>query len=334
MGALVGYLAGGALGRATVRQVDSAAARLEQVPSATLISSAVGAGLGAFVGITLLLPTLLLPFQRVTVPVTLVVVLVLAYAGGRLGAARGPDLGRYVGVRGRLEVSTPSRGGGVKLVDASALIDGRIVEVARSGFLDGTMVVPQFVIDEVQQLADAGAPHRRQLGQRGLRTMQVLKDEGVVALEITDDDLPEIVEVDAKLTAIARARRAALITSDANLGAIAEVAGVRVLNPHVLADAVRPPVLPGDRVEVQVVKEGREAGQGVAYLEDGTMVVVEAAAELRGRRVVTEITSIVQQRQGRMLFGALVDPDQAQPSMAVRDTALRKRIRPASTDET
>ncbi len=310
MGALVGYLFGGAIGRWVVRHVDTAAARLDQVPSVTLVASVVGAGLGAFVGITLLLPVLLLPFQRFTVPAMLLVVLVLAYAGGRLGAVRGHDLGRFVGMRGRLEVSTPSRGGGVKLVDASALIDGRIVEVARSGYLEGTLVVPTFVLDEIQALADSGAEHRRRAGQRGLNAVQILKDDGLVAMEITDDDVASATDVDAKLATLARTRRAALITADGNLSSVAEVAGIRVLNPHVLADAVRPPVLPGEQVAVRLVKKGREAGQGIGYLDDGTMVVVEAGADSIGLNITVELTSIVQNRQGRMLFGIVSSDDE------------------------
>jgi uncharacterized protein YacL len=303
LGALFGYLLGGALGRAVVRGVDTASARLERVPASQLVAAGIGTAGGALVGVAVMLPVLLLPYQRFTVPVTLLIVLVLAYAGGRLGASRGPDLGRFIGMRGRLEVRTPSRGSGVKLLDSSALIDGRIVEVARAGFLEGTLVVPVFVLEEVQALADAGESHRRRLGQRGLSTVQVLQDEGVVAVEVSDEDVPGVAEVDAKLAALCRDRRAALVTCDGNLARVAEISGVRVLNLHVLADAVRPPVLPGDRLALRIVRLGREAGQGVGYLDDGTMVVIDGAAEAVGADLDVDVTSIVQHRQGRMLFG-------------------------------
>jgi uncharacterized protein YacL len=146
------------LGRAVVRGVDTAAERLQGIPSAQLVAIGIGASAGALVSIALMLPVLLLPYQGFTVPFTLVLALVLAYAGGRLGATRGADLARFIGLRGRIDVRSPSRGRGVKLVDSSALIDGRIVEVARAGFLDGTLVVPEFVLEEVQGLADAGNP--------------------------------------------------------------------------------------------------------------------------------------------------------------------------------
>ena len=306
LGALFGYLLGGWIGRAVVRGVDSAGGHLEQVPAVQLVATGLGASLGAFAGSALLLPVLLLPFRVVTVPITLLVLLTLAYAGGRLGAARGAELGRYVGVRGRLEVRTPSRGVGVKVVDSSALIDGRIAEIARVGFLAGTLVVPRFVLTEVERIADSDLDHRRKLGRRGLATLQVLQDEGLVAVEIDDDEVPGVAEVDAKLAALCRDRHADLITGDAALARTAEVSGIRVLNPHALADAVRSPVLPGDQLEIRIVREGKERGQGVGYLQDGTMVVVEDARDRVGTEMTVDVTSIVQSRTGRLLFAAPV----------------------------
>ena len=268
---------------------------------------AIGAAVGALAGLVVLLPVVLLPYQRYTVPVTLVIVLVLAYTGGRLGASRGAELGRFVGVRGRLDVRTPSRGSGVKVLDTSALVDARVVDVARAGFLDGTIVVPGFVLDELQGLADAGEDHRRRAGRRGLDALQVLQDESLVAVEISHDDLPGVAEVDAKLAALCRIRGAALITTDGNLARVAEIGGVRVLNLHTLADAVRPPVLPGERLALRLVRAGRDAGQAVGYLDDGTMVVVEDAAARVGDEVAVDVTSIVQNRHGRMLFAVVAD---------------------------
>jgi uncharacterized protein YacL len=303
VGALLGYVLGGALGRALVRQVDTAAARLERVSSAQLVAATLGGALGALAGITVLLPVLLLPHQAFTVPVALLVVMALAYAGARLGALRGADLGRFIGVRGRLEVSTPSRGGGVKLIDTSALVDGRLVEVARAGFLEGLLVVPRFVLEELQRLADSGDPQVRRRGRRGLDLLRVLQDESLVGVEITDEDPPGFREVDAKLAALARDREARLVTCDSGLARVAEIGGVRVLNVHALAEAVRPPVLPGDQLAVRLVKAGRERAQAVGYLDDGTMVVVDDAADAIGRDITLDVTSIVTGRQGRMLFG-------------------------------
>jgi uncharacterized protein YacL len=307
LGALVGYLLGGVLGRQATRGVDVAQERLERVDSAVMISAVIGCMLATLLGVVLMLPLLLLPARTVTVPVSLVIVATLAYVGGRLGASRGGDLSRYVGVRGRVEVRSPSRGGGTKLVDSSALMDGRLVEVARAGFLEGTLVVPSFVLEEVQSMADVEDDRRRTQARRGLDALKQLQEEGLVAVEITHDDVPEHREVDAKLAALCRDRHAALVTVDANLARVAEIGGVRVLNLHGLAEALRPPVIPGDRIELRMVKPGTEARQGVGYLADGTMVVVERGGDHLGRTVSADVTSIMQHRQGRMLFAGLAD---------------------------
>lgn len=305
LGALVGYVVGGIAGRGFVAGVDVAEARLRRIEAAVFISAVLGAALAGLVSFLLLWPVLLLPNKLVTVPVAMAVVAVVAYFGGRLGAARGGDLLRYVGARGRFHVAAPSRGGGTKLVDTSALVDGRIVDVARAGFVDGTLVIPRFVLDELQRLADTEDPRRRNAGRRGLDTLRVLSE--VTAVEVTDEDVPAFEDVDAKLAALARERQAALITVDANLARVAEISGTRVLNLHSLAEALRPPVLPGERVVVSIAKEGREAGQGVGYLPDGTMVVVERAGHRVGEKVAAEVASLLQTRNGRMVFASIVE---------------------------
>lgn len=309
LGALIGYVLGGVAGRGIVRQVDTAVERLERVPAAQLIAAALGAAVGGLTGVAVLTPLLLLPAQAATLPIGVLVVLALAYGGGRVGAARGADLARFIGLRGRLEVTTPSRGGGVKLVDSSALVDGRLVDVARAGFLEGLLVIPTSVLHEVQGLADSGDEARRRRGRRALDLLRVLQDDGLVAVEVTDDDHPTIADVDAKLVALARSRQAALLTCDSGLAQVAEVAGLRVLSLHALAEAVRPPVVPGDGLRVRVVKPGREDGQGVGYLEDGTMVVIDRAVDRVGDDVDLDVTSIVSGRRGRMLFGVLREDD-------------------------
>jgi len=308
LGALVGYLLGGGLGRGFLKGVDEAQSRLQRIDAAVLIAAAVGAVVAGLFGMALLWPVLLLPWwQTVTIPLAMVVLLSLLYTGGRLGAARGGDLLRFVGARGRLEVSSPSRGGGVKLVDTSALMDGRLVDVARAGFLEGTLVVPEFVLQEMQALADVEDKRRRTAARRGLDALRELQEDHLVAVEVTQDEVPGVVEVDAKLAKLCRDRHAALVTVDGNLARVAEISGVRVLNLHGLADALRPPAIPGDRVRIQVVREGREEAQGVGYLPDGTMVVVERAVDRVGNWVSADVTSIVQSRQGRMLFAQPAD---------------------------
>ena len=305
LGALVGYIVGGVGGRRLLTKVDETQERLRRVESSELIAGVVGGVLGVILATALVFPLALLPGRAVTIPIGLAVILLSAYAGMRIGASRAGDLGRFVGVRGRLEVSSPSRGGGVKVVDSSALIDGRILEVARAGFVDGALVVPRFVLHELQGLADSGDRRRRRSGRHGLDVLQQLQQEHLVVVEITDDDPPDVHDVDAKLARIARDRDGGLVTTDSGLAQVAEIAGIRVLDLNQLAEAVRPPAVPGQRMEVDILREGQEPGQGIAYLRDGTMVVVEQAGDKVGTTQLIEVTSINQTRRGRMLFGTV-----------------------------
>ena len=302
LGAAFGYLGGGVFGRFAVGQIDAAERRLSSVPAGVLLAAAVGgfAGLALAFGITW--PVLLLGGKAITLPIAAIVIAVLAGAGVRLGAARGGDLLRFMGASGRLP--TPSRGSGsaYKVVDTSALIDGRLLHVCRSGFVEGTLMVPQAVCFELQGLADSGDEERRRRGRRGLDVLAALQRSAGVALEVVADDVPEVRDVDAKLLAMARERGAALVTVDGNLARVAEVQGVRVLNLHALAEDLRPPVAPGDRLAVTIVRSGREPGQGVGFMEDGTMVVVEGARGDRGRTVDAVVTSILSNPNGRMVF--------------------------------
>lgn len=302
LGALVGYIVGGVVGRLGIRRVDLAQRRLEGIEAPVLVAGVLGGSVAAMFGVIVASPLLLLPARTVTLPLALAFLLLLVYGGVRIGATRGGDLARYLGVRGRVEVRSPSRGTGTRLLDSSALIDGRLVEVARCGFVDGTLVVPEFVLEEIQALADAQDPRKRAVGNRGLDTVRTLQEDGVVAVEVTDEDPRDVATVDGKLAAICRRRGAALVTTDANLTQVAEAGGVRVLNMNALAEAVRPPAVPGDRLQVRVLKPGTDPDQGVGYLDDGTMVVIERAASLQGQEVTVDLTSIVTNRRGRMLF--------------------------------
>ena len=194
-----------------------------------------------------------------------------------------------------------AQGGSYKLVDTSVLIDGRIVDVCRDGWVDGVLLVPNFVLFELQGLADSGNPERRRRGQRGLDTLAELQLLSSTAVEVLEDEPPGE-EVDVKLLHVAKQRGTPLLTTDSNLARVAQVQGLSVRNLHELADSLRPPVLPGDVLSVAIVKEGREARQGVGFLSDGTMVVVESAARAIGQTVEVEVTSIMSNSHGRMLF--------------------------------
>ena len=164
------------------------------------------------------------------------------------------------------------------VVDTSAIIDGRIAEIVESGFIYGTLVVPKFVLDELQHIADSSDTLRRNRGRRGLEILARMQKDSPTPIEIVDEPVPEVAEVDAKLVALARVRSKAILTNDYNLNRVAELQGVRVLNVNSLANAVKPAVLPGEELRVRVIQEGKEAGQGVGFLDDGTMIVVEGGS--------------------------------------------------------
>lgn len=305
LGAGLGYVAGGVLGRFALGRIDLAERRFQDLSAGELIAGSVGGLVGLVIAAGLSWPVLLFEGKLFTVPIAVLISVLLVATGVRIGTARGGDLLRYVGASGRLAVSAPASGPRAKVVDTSALIDGRILDVCRSRFLEGTLVIPRYVLYELQGLADAGDEERRMRGRRGLDILAGLQHSAGVSLEVSEQDHPEIEAVDAKLIATARARRASLVTVDGNLGRVAEVQGITVLNLHALAEHLRPPVLPGEVLEVRITRPGRESSQGVGYLSDGTMVIVEGARHQQGQLVNAEVTSILSNPNGRMVFGTV-----------------------------
>jgi uncharacterized protein YacL len=188
------------------------------------------------------------------------------------------------------------------VVDTSAIIDGRIAEIVESGFIYGTLVVPKFVLEELQHIADSSDTLRRNRGRRGLEILARMQKESTTPVEIVDEDVPEVSEVDAKLVALARARSKAILTNDFNLNRVAELQGIRVLNINSLANAVKPAVLPGEELRVRVIQEGKEAGQGVGFLDDGTMIVVEGGVRYIDKDLDVAVTRVLQTVAGRMIF--------------------------------
>jgi uncharacterized protein YacL len=211
---------------------------------------------------------------------------------GSLGAAGGLLGGLALGAADRTE----------RVLDTSVLVDGRIADIADAGFLDGALIVPQFVVGELQRLADGSDAVRRNRGRRGFDVLDRLRRSPAVRLTLIEADVPEATDVDAKLVALARSRGARLLTNDAGLGRVASLAGIAVSNLNELALSLRPAALPGEALQVQVVREGKEAGQGVAYLDDGTMVVVEGGKRFLGQSVDVVVTSALQTSAGRMIF--------------------------------
>jgi uncharacterized protein YacL len=189
-----------------------------------------------------------------------------------------------------------------KVLDTSVIIDGRIADICETGFLEGTLVVPQFVLRELQQVADSSDSLKRNRGRRGLDVLQRVQKMTGVQVQIVETDFPEIKEVDLKLIELAKRLSGKIVTNDFNLNKVAQLRGVAVLNINELANSLKPVVLPGEVLRVLVVKEGKEAGQGVAYLDDGTMVVVEQGRRAMGRMIEVTVTSVLQLPAGKMIF--------------------------------
>jgi uncharacterized protein YacL len=228
------------------------------------------------------------------------VVLLFAYSGMALGAARGE---RFSLASLRAAWSEGSRQHNYKILDTSVIIDGRIADVCETGFLDGTLVVPQFVLRELQYIADSQDPLKRNRGRKGLDILQRIKKGPDVKVLISEADYPDIKDVDMKLIELAKQLGGKIITNDFNLNKVAELRGVSVLNINVLANSLKPVVLPGESMKVFILKEGKEANQGVGYLDDGTMVVVDNAKKHIGRNIDITVTSVLQTTAGKMFFG-------------------------------
>ncbi|MBS3937647.1 MAG: TRAM domain-containing protein [Peptococcaceae bacterium] len=192
-----------------------------------------------------------------------------------------------------------------KLLDTSAIIDGRILDISRTGFLEGVLVVPSFVLEELRHVADSADVLRRNRGRRGLDVLHNIQKESALRVEIMNRDFDDVAEVDSKLVRLAQQLGAKIITTDYNLNKVCEVQGVPVLNINDLANAVKPMVLPGEEMSVQVMREGKELGQGVAYLDDGTMIVIEQGRRHIGELVAVIVTSALQTSAGRMIFARL-----------------------------
>jgi uncharacterized protein YacL len=189
-----------------------------------------------------------------------------------------------------------------KVLDTSVIIDGRIADICETGFLEGTLVVPQFVLRELQQVADSSDSLKRNRGRRGLDILQKIQKMGGVQVQIVETDFPEVREVDLKLIELARRMNGKIVTNDFNLNKVAQLRGVPVLNINELANSLKPVVLPGEVMKVFIIKEGKEAGQGVGYLDDGTMVVVDQAKRALGRTIEVSVTSVLQTTAGKMIF--------------------------------
>jgi uncharacterized protein YacL len=230
--------------------------------------------------------------------------IVLPYLGLVLGAKNGEWL-EPVRLAGLFRPVGPERR--YKILDTSVIIDGRIADVCETGFIDGTLVIPQFVLKELQLVADSGDSMKRNRGRRGLDILQKIQKMAAVEVMISDVDFPEVREVDLKLIELARTLQGKIVTNDFNLNKVAQLRGVEVLNVNELANSLKPVVLPGELMKVFILKEGKEYNQGVAYLDDGTMVVVDNARKMISKTIDIVVTSVLQTTAGKMIFGRYIE---------------------------
>jgi len=295
---ILGGILGGSTGAAVLFVLRFVTQDLYEKLAPALVAIVLAMVVGYLIGRYIIF---LYPDMDGTIQVFLVATMVLlfGFAGISLGLTRASSWDSLISA---VERHKDDRGT-LKLVDTSVIIDGRISDICASGFIEGTLLVPRFVLHELQNIADSSDVLRRAKGRRGLDILKDLQgDESPVPLEIIDDDPTEVNEVDAKLVSLAKKYNAKVLTNDFNLNKVAQIEGVTVLNINDLANALKPAVLPDERMEVKVIKEGKEAAQGVGYLDDGTMIVVDGGRPYLGKKVEVVVTSVLQTAAGRMIF--------------------------------
>ncbi len=275
--------------------------QIRKMPARQLVSAIIGLVIGLIIAALLAIPFALLPAPFDAL-LAFGGVVVFSYMGVAVMVMRQQDIFNVIGRR---------RGGGdgggkvddnQVLLDTSVIIDGRIADVSRTGFIQGTMLVPRFVLNELQHIADSADVLRRNRGRRGLEVLNKLQKDSTVPILVTDMDIDGVREVDDKLVLLAKQLHCPIVTNDYNLNRVAELQGVTVLNINELANAVRAIYLPGESMEVRVIQEGKELGQGVGYLDDGTMVVIEDGRRCIGQTIPLIVTKVLQTTAGRMIF--------------------------------
>jgi uncharacterized protein YacL len=280
---------------------------VQELSTAEFVTGVAGLLIGLLMGLLLGLPLSALPAPVGTwLPLAVSIFLGLGMLG--LTVAKRDDLfmaAEAIGLFRRRDpeaASDPAHPLPHIVVDTSVLIDGRVAEIVESGFLYGTLIVPKFVLEELQHIADSSDALRRNRGRRGLDIVARMQKESPTPVLIVDDTVPDAKEVDAKLVALARARSRTILTNDFNLNKVAEVQGIRVLNINSLANAIKPALLPGEQLRVRVIQEGKESGQGVGFLDDGTMIVIEGGSRYIDRELDVGVTRVLQTVAGRMIF--------------------------------
>ena len=267
----------------------------------SVIGLIIGLILGALINFAFSVPKI----PRVGLPIQISINLVCAYVGFTLAINKKQDLNKILFENSKNVVDNYNDYSELisnKILDTSVIIDGRIADICKTGFVEGTLIIPEFVLEELRHIADSSDVLKRNRGRRGLDILKQMQKDPNINVEIIEQDFEEIPEVDSKLVKLAQIMDARVVTNDYNLNKVAELQGVFVLNINELANAVKPVVLPGEEMDVKVIKEGKEEGQGVGYLDDGTMIVVDDGIKYMGEKISVLVTSILQTAAGRMIF--------------------------------
>jgi uncharacterized protein YacL len=281
---------------------------LVKAPVTDVLFGSLGLILGLVVAYLVVLPLKSIQLQVVNTVLPIFLTLLLGYLGFQVGFKKRDELVNLFSIPARIgkkkaqEEEQESSAKKLKILDTSVIIDGRIADICQTGFLEGIIVIPQFVLEELQHIADSSDVLKRNRGRRGLDILNRIQKELAIKVEIYEGDFEEIQEVDSKLVKLAKLTSGVVVTNDFNLNKVCELQNVAVLNINDLANAVKPVVLPGEELNVLVIKDGKEHNQGVAYLDDGTMIVVEDGRDYIGKSIDVLVTSVLQTSAGRMIF--------------------------------
>lgn len=297
--ALVGATCGLILGYAILKVEQ----KLRDISLKIILGSLIGVFVSLFVA-NLFVSQLLLALIK-DIPITLPIYILFYFVLGYLGFVIGKEKSKTIDLSKIPLFDKLDENQDVKLLDTSTIIDGRIADICETGFMQGTFVIPQFVLYEMQHIADHQDTVRRTRGRRGLDVLHRLQKQTFVRVKIVDYDFPKLKDVDTKLIALAKRLGGKIITNDYNLNKVAELQGIEVLNINQLAASMRPAMLPGEQINTKILREGKEYGQGIGYLDDGTMVVVDDAKKNLGKSVDVVVTSVLQTTSGRMIFAKL-----------------------------
>ena len=293
----------------TIFPIQSIRKQLEETPGQTLLIAMIGLIVGLIIAALISIPISILPAPLDSILIIFAMAL-FAYLGITISVSKQDDIRDLFSLVKREKKSSSSKKSSTAawnkecpiLVDTSVIIDGRVADIAKTGFLPGTLIIPHFVLNELQYIADSAESLRRQRGRRGMEVLSELQKDKKINVVLSEMDVENVREVDEKLVVLARQMKTPILTNDYNLNRVAELQGVQVLNINELANAVKSILLPGEELSVKVIQEGKEQDQGVAYLDDGTMVVIENGRDFLDKEIIVTVTKVLQTAAGRMIF--------------------------------